>query len=138
MKIRLADESLLPDLLSFLRGEGCVAYYEGGGIEAVRPHSFGEREATECGSSSTSGGTSIPRRRSSWETNQLQVIQACAMYMFTRCRRREPQNEHARGKASTVWGAKTRFRRASEADWPGAARVSGPALYRGADEEAIS
>jgi hypothetical protein len=47
MKIRLADESLLPDLLAFLRGEGCVAYYEGGGIEAVRPHSFGEREATE-------------------------------------------------------------------------------------------
>jgi hypothetical protein len=47
MKIRIADESLLPDLLSFLRGEGCVAYYEGGGLEAVRPLSFGEREATE-------------------------------------------------------------------------------------------
>ena len=47
MKIKLADESLLPDLLAFLRGEGCVAYYEGGGIEAVRPHSFGEREAAE-------------------------------------------------------------------------------------------
>ena len=31
------DESLLPDLLAFLRNAGCVAYYEGGGIEAVRP-----------------------------------------------------------------------------------------------------
>jgi hypothetical protein len=47
MKIRLADELLLPDLLAFLRQEGCVAYYEGGGVEAVRPHSFGELEATE-------------------------------------------------------------------------------------------
>ena len=47
MKIKLADESLLPDLLAFLRKEGCVAYYEGGGIEAVRPNSFGEREAAE-------------------------------------------------------------------------------------------
>jgi hypothetical protein len=47
MKIRLVEESLLPDLLAFLRKEGCVAYYEGGGIEAVRPHSFGEQEATE-------------------------------------------------------------------------------------------
>ena len=47
MKITLTDESLLPDLLAFLRKEGCVAYYEGGGIEAVRPHSFGEQEASE-------------------------------------------------------------------------------------------
>jgi hypothetical protein len=47
MKITLTDESLLPDLLSFLRKEGCVAYYEGGGIETVRPHSFGEQEASE-------------------------------------------------------------------------------------------
>jgi hypothetical protein len=54
MKIKLADESLLSDLLTFLRREGCVAYYEGGGIEyegggieAVRPRSFGEQEATE-------------------------------------------------------------------------------------------
>ena len=47
MKIKLADESLLADLLVFLRGEGCVAYYESGGIEAVRLNSFGEREATE-------------------------------------------------------------------------------------------
>ena len=47
MKLTLTDESLLPDLLSFLRKEGCVAYYEGGGIAAVRPHSFGEQEATE-------------------------------------------------------------------------------------------
>jgi hypothetical protein len=47
MKFTLANESLLPDLLSFLRKEGCVAYYEDGGIEAVRPHSFGEQEAAE-------------------------------------------------------------------------------------------
>ncbi len=47
MKFILANESLLPDLLSFLRKEGCVAYYEDGGIEAVRPHSFGEQESGE-------------------------------------------------------------------------------------------
>jgi hypothetical protein len=47
MRIALTDESLLPDLLSFLRKEGCVAYYEVGGIEAVRPHSFGAQEASE-------------------------------------------------------------------------------------------
>jgi len=35
MKIKLVNESLLPELLAFLRNEGCVAYYEGGGIEAV-------------------------------------------------------------------------------------------------------
>jgi hypothetical protein len=47
MRITLTDESLMPDLLSFLRKEGCVAYYEGGGIEALRPHSFGAQEVTE-------------------------------------------------------------------------------------------
>ncbi len=47
MKFTLTDNSLLPDLLSFVRGEGCVAFYEGGGIEAVRPHSFGAQEASE-------------------------------------------------------------------------------------------
>jgi hypothetical protein len=47
MKLALTDESLLPALLSFLRKEGCVAYYEGGGIDAVRPHSFGAQEANE-------------------------------------------------------------------------------------------
>ena len=47
MKITLTDESLLPVLLSFLRKERCVAYYEGGGIEAVRPHSFGAQESSE-------------------------------------------------------------------------------------------
>jgi hypothetical protein len=47
MKITVTGESLLPNLLSFLRSEGCVAYYEGGGIEAVRPHSFGAQEASE-------------------------------------------------------------------------------------------
>jgi hypothetical protein len=49
MKLTLTDESLLPDLLAFLRREGCVAFYESGGIEAVRPHSFGEQEAAELG-----------------------------------------------------------------------------------------
>ena len=33
--------------LADLRGNGCLAYYEGGGIVAVRPHSFGEQEARE-------------------------------------------------------------------------------------------
>ena len=47
MKLTLSNESSLPDLLAFLRNAGCVAYYEGGGIEAVRPHSFGTQEATE-------------------------------------------------------------------------------------------
>jgi hypothetical protein len=47
MKIKLSDPTLLGDLLAFLRKEGCVAYYEGSGVEAVRPHSFGEQEAEE-------------------------------------------------------------------------------------------
>jgi hypothetical protein len=47
MKLTLTNESLLPDLLAFLRGAGCVAYYEGGGIVAVRPHSFGAQESSE-------------------------------------------------------------------------------------------
>jgi hypothetical protein len=47
MKIKLSDSALLGDLLTFLREEGCVAYYEGSGVEAVRPRSFGEREAEE-------------------------------------------------------------------------------------------
>jgi hypothetical protein len=47
MKIKLSHPALLGDLLTFLREEGCVAYYEGTGVEAVRPRSFGEREAEE-------------------------------------------------------------------------------------------
>jgi hypothetical protein len=47
MKIKLSDHTLLGDLLTFLRKEGCVAYYEGNGVEAVRPRSFGERESEE-------------------------------------------------------------------------------------------
>jgi hypothetical protein len=47
MKLTLSDESLLPDLLTFLRSAGCVAFFEGGDIEAVRPHSFGVQETTE-------------------------------------------------------------------------------------------
>jgi hypothetical protein len=65
MKIKLTDESLLADLLAFLRGEGCVAYYEGGGIEAVRLHSFGEREATELQLVVNRWRNDIPRRTSS-------------------------------------------------------------------------
>jgi hypothetical protein len=38
------DPSLLPDLLAFLRGAGCAAFYEGGGIEVIRPHLFGADE----------------------------------------------------------------------------------------------
>ena len=46
MKVTLInDQSLLSDLLAFLRGAGCVAYYEGAGIEVIRPHLFGEEEA---------------------------------------------------------------------------------------------
>jgi hypothetical protein len=47
MKIKLSHPALLGDLLTFLRQEGCFAYYEGSGVEAVRPRSFGEREAEE-------------------------------------------------------------------------------------------
>jgi hypothetical protein len=47
MKIKLSDPALLGGLLTFLREEGCFAYYEGNGVEAVRPRSFGEREAEE-------------------------------------------------------------------------------------------
>jgi hypothetical protein len=47
MKLTLTDESLFPDLLAFLRKQGCVAYYESGGIEALRPHSFGAQEESE-------------------------------------------------------------------------------------------
>ena len=47
MKLTLTDASLLPDLLAFLRKQGCVAYYESGGIEALRPHSFGAQEESE-------------------------------------------------------------------------------------------
>ena len=47
MKIKLSNPALLGDLLTFLRKEGCVAYYEGSGVEAVRPRSFGEQEAEE-------------------------------------------------------------------------------------------
>jgi hypothetical protein len=47
MKLTITDTSLLPDLLAFLRGARCVAYYEDGGIVAVRPHSFGAQESSE-------------------------------------------------------------------------------------------
>jgi hypothetical protein len=47
MKIKLSNPALLGDLVTFLRKEGCVAYYEGSGVEAGRPRSFGAQEAQE-------------------------------------------------------------------------------------------
>jgi anionic cell wall polymer biosynthesis LytR-Cps2A-Psr (LCP) family protein len=46
MLIRVSDESLLPELLSFPRDSGCIAYYSAGAdeIEAIYPHVSGERE----------------------------------------------------------------------------------------------
>jgi hypothetical protein len=45
LKVTVTDPVLLPDLLAFVRGAGCFAYYEGRGIEVVRPHLFGAEEA---------------------------------------------------------------------------------------------
>lgn len=45
MKVAVTDLSLLPDLLAFVRGAGCIAYSEGGGIEVSRPHLSREQEA---------------------------------------------------------------------------------------------
>jgi hypothetical protein len=49
MGIRLSDETLLADLLRFMRASGCIAYYEAEreSIEVVRPHAFGEKEVAE-------------------------------------------------------------------------------------------
>ena len=44
--------------------DGCLAYHEGGGIVAVRPHSFGEQEARELWADRTAVVGEIPRRRS--------------------------------------------------------------------------
>lgn len=44
MWLKPADLGLLPDLLAFLRAEGCIAYVAGDEIEAVAPHDFGEAE----------------------------------------------------------------------------------------------
>lgn len=47
MKIRLEDDSLIGELLAFLRDEGCIAYYESASsaVEAIAPHLFGKDEA---------------------------------------------------------------------------------------------
>ena len=46
MRIRLNDERLLTDLLSFMRGVGCVAYRgEAGTIEVLRPTRAGAEAA---------------------------------------------------------------------------------------------
>ena len=63
MRLTLTDDSLLPDLLAHLRGNGCVAYYEGGGIVAVRPRSFGSQESRELWAI-VRLWERIPRRRS--------------------------------------------------------------------------
>lgn len=49
MKITLADEALLGDLLSFLRAHGCIAYVESESATpaVIRPHSFGDAERKE-------------------------------------------------------------------------------------------
>jgi hypothetical protein len=49
MQIRLDDPTLVADLLTFLRANGCIAYVVGqlDAIEAVRPHAFGRQEQDE-------------------------------------------------------------------------------------------
>jgi hypothetical protein len=49
MRIQLDDPTLVADLLSFLRANGCIAYVTGelDTIEALRPHSFGRQEEDE-------------------------------------------------------------------------------------------
>ncbi|HEX9599217.1 MAG TPA: hypothetical protein VF963_07560 [Gaiellaceae bacterium] len=49
MRIRLTDETLLADLLRFMRASGCIAYYqaEPESIEVLRPRAFGEKEFSE-------------------------------------------------------------------------------------------
>jgi hypothetical protein len=49
MQITLSDRSLVSDLLSFLRSNGCIAYLTGDldAIETIRPHSFGRQEEDE-------------------------------------------------------------------------------------------
>jgi hypothetical protein len=49
MRIKLSDPTLMPELLTFLRSRGCIAYSdeEQKGIEALRPHSFGQNESKE-------------------------------------------------------------------------------------------
>jgi hypothetical protein len=51
MKIMLADESLLPDLLAFLRTEGCVVYYESSALRLCDPAPSGKRRRLNCDSS---------------------------------------------------------------------------------------
>jgi hypothetical protein len=50
MQIRLDDLTLVADLLTFLRGNNCIAYVTGNNldtIEAIRPHAFGRQEEDE-------------------------------------------------------------------------------------------
>jgi hypothetical protein len=51
MRIRLDDQTLYAPLLSFLRQEGCIAYYDHAkaGVEAILPQSFGADEAEAIG-----------------------------------------------------------------------------------------
>jgi hypothetical protein len=51
VRIRLSEPALLPDLLAFLRGRGCIAYYVSGTeeLEAITPNLFGADEQAELG-----------------------------------------------------------------------------------------
>jgi hypothetical protein len=51
VRIRLSEPALLPDLLAFLRGSGCIAYFVPGTeeVEAMTPHLFGADEQAEIG-----------------------------------------------------------------------------------------
>ncbi len=52
MRIRLRSPELLPDLLRFMRNEGCIAYYQSDAevLQVLRPHAFGSAEAHEISS----------------------------------------------------------------------------------------
>ena len=49
MKIRLDDPTLVSDLLTFLRTQGCIAYLTDdlNAIEVIRAHDFGDDEERE-------------------------------------------------------------------------------------------
>lgn len=49
MRIRLSQPALLPELLSFLRRAGCIAYYvpDAEELEALLLHRFGAAESRE-------------------------------------------------------------------------------------------
>ena len=64
MRITVTDASLMPDLLSFLRKEGCVAYYEGGGSRPYDRTPSASKRRQSYAACCTSGATNTPKRRS--------------------------------------------------------------------------